>query len=471
MTFRSPSTLLGDYSADRRMILLCAMALFVGMGGAASAWCLLHLIGFVTNLLWFGRLSWNPAEITDALVGPAGLLIPVLGALIIGLMARFGSDKIRGHGIPEAMETILYGQSRLSPKVAILKPLSAAISIGSGGPFGAEGPIIMTGGAIGSIFAQCFHLSAAERKTLLVAGASAGMTAIFGTPLAAVLLAVEVLLFEWKPRSLLPVIAAVLVSLSWRAGWLGTAPLFPATGEIPASPWVLPGAVVLGLIIGLMASTLAALLYRIEDAFETLPLHWMWWPSVGAVFVGLGGVIDPRVLGAGYGNIADLLSGAPVASAVLLLLGLKAAVWLIALGSGTSGGVLAPMLIIGGALGWLGGLFLPGGESFWAMIGMAAIMSSGMRAPLTGILFAAGNHRALRCPVGDDCLRRGGLWADRVGQPQVDPDGKDRTPGPPPASGIRCGSSGCAPGRRSHEPAAGNSERRQNHRRDDLLFC
>ena len=163
MTFRSPATRLGDYSADRRMILLCAMALVVGTGGAAGAWCLLHLIGFVTNLLWFGRLSWEPADITDAAVGPAGLVIPVLGALVIGLMARFGSDKIRGHGIPEAMETILYGQSRLSPKVAILKPISAAISIGSGGPFGAEGPIIMTGGAIGSIFAQCFHLSAAER--------------------------------------------------------------------------------------------------------------------------------------------------------------------------------------------------------------------------------------------------------------------------------------------------------------------
>ncbi|TPE44587.1 chloride channel protein [Amaricoccus solimangrovi] len=389
MPFRSSSARLGDHSADRRVILLCAMALLVGTGGAAGAWILLHLIDLVTNLLWFGRLSSAPAEITDALLGPAGFAIPVLGALVIGLMARFGSDKIRGHGIPEAMEIILHGQSRLSPKVAVLKPLSAAISIGSGGPFGAEGPIIMTGGAIGSLFAQCFHLSAAERKTLLVAGAAAGMTAIFGTPLAAVLLAVEVLLFEWKPRSLLPVTAAVLVSLGWRAGWLGTAPLFPAAGVIPAGPWVMPGAAVLGLVIGLTASAMAALLYRIEDAFHRLPLHWMWWPAVGAVFVGLGGLLDPRVLGAGYGNITDLLSGAPAGSAVLALLALKAAIWLIALGSGTSGGVLAPMLIIGGALGWLGGPILPGDGDFWAMIGMAAIMSGGMRAPLTGVLFAA----------------------------------------------------------------------------------
>lgn len=287
------------------------------------------------------------------------------------------------------METILYGESRLSPKVAILKPLSSAISIGSGGPFGAEGPIIMTGGAIGSIIAQRFRLSAAERKTLLVAGAAAGMTAIFGTPLAAILLAVEVLLFEWKPRSLLPVITAVLVSLGWIGGWTNSAPLFTATGAGSDGLWNLAGAVGLGLAIGLLASASTALLYRIEDGFEKLPVHWMWWPAIGAVVVGVGGVIDPRVLGAGYGNIEELVSGTPVASTVFLLLILKALVWLVALGSGTSGGVLAPLLILGGALGWLGGLVLPGDETFWAMVGMAGIMSSGMRAPLTGTLFAA----------------------------------------------------------------------------------
>ena len=380
---------LGDYSADRRMVLLCLMSLPVGTAAAASAWLLLHLISFFTNLFWFGQLSWDAAEITDAAVGPVAILIPIAGALIIGIMARFGSKKIRGHGIPEAMETILYGESRLSPKVAVLKPLSSAISIGSGGPFGAEGPIIMTGGAVGSLFAQCFRMSAAERKTLLVAGAAAGMTAIFATPIAAILLAVELLLFEWKPRSLLPVISAVLIALGCRTAWLGSGPLFVAAAAVPRDMLAFPGAVALGLIIGLASSGSAAALYRIEDAFQKLPFHWMWFPALGGLVVGAGGVLDPRVLGAGYGNIADLLSGSPAATSVATLLTLKAVVWLVALGSGTSGGVLAPLLILGGSIGWLSGLVLPGSESFWALMGMAAVMSSGMRAPLTGILFAA----------------------------------------------------------------------------------
>jgi len=383
------STRLGDHSADRRMVLLCLMSLPVGVAAAASAWLLLHLIGFFTGLFWFGRLSWQAADITAATVGPMTILIPVTGALIIGIMARFGSEKIRGHGIPEAMETILYGESRLSPKVAILKPLSSAISIGSGGPFGAEGPIIMTGGAVGSLFAQCFRMSAAERKTLLVAGAAGGMTAIFATPIAAILLAVELLLFEWKPRSLLPVVAAVLVALGCRGAWLGAGPVFAATAAVPVDLLAVPGAVGLGLVVGLVASGMAVALYRIEGAFERLPVHWMWCPAIGALVVGIGGFLDPRVLGAGYGNIADLLSGSPAVTAVVVLLAMKALVWLVALASGTSGGVLAPLLIIGGAIGWLGGLLLPGDADFWALMGMAAVMSSGMRAPLTGILFAA----------------------------------------------------------------------------------
>src|SRR4051794_568763 len=209
------------------MLLLSAMALVVGTGGAASAWVLIHLIALVTNLAWHGRVSAAPALILDAATGPKVVLIPVIGSLVVGLMARFGSDKIRGHGIPEAIEAILYGESRLSPKVAVLKPISSAISIGSGGPFGAEGPIIMTGGAVGSLLAQQVHLSAAERKALLVSGAAAGMTAIFGTPVAAVLLAVEVLLFEWKPRSLVPVVVAVLTALAFRPFLIGTGAMFP----------------------------------------------------------------------------------------------------------------------------------------------------------------------------------------------------------------------------------------------------
>ena len=385
-TTRNPR--LADYSADYRMLLLAAMAIVAGTGGAFSAWALLKLIAFATNVLWYGSFSFAPAVIAER--GPLlVLLIPIVGGLVVGLMARFGSDKIRGHGIPEAIETILFGDSKLSLKVAILKPISSAVSIGSGGPFGAEGPIIMTGGAIGSLFAQLFRLSAAERKTLLVAGATAGMTGIFGTPFAAIMLAVELLLFEWKPRSFVPVVTAVLVAIAWRPLLVGSGPLFPFAAATPAGIEPVAISAGLGLATGLLAALLSFALYRIEDGFHALPIHWMWWPAIGAIVVGIGGLFDVRVLGAGYGSIQDLLDGNLVVKAVLLLLIVKAVVWLVALGSGTSGGILAPLLILGGCTGFLIGQYLPGDAGFWAMIGMAGIMSGVMRAPMTGALFAA----------------------------------------------------------------------------------
>jgi H+/Cl- antiporter ClcA len=379
---------LADYSADYRMLILAAMAVVAGTGGAFSAWALLKLIAIATNAFWYGDLSFAPAAIFER-ASLLVLVVPVLGGLIIGLMARFGSDKIRGHGIPEAIETILFGDSKLSFKVAILKPLSSAVSIGSGGPFGAEGPIIMTGGAIGSLFAQLFQLSAAERKTLLVAGATAGMTGIFGTPLASIMLAVELLLFEWKPRSFVPVVTAVLVSLAWHPLLVGSGPMFPFPAATPAGIEPVAISAALGLVTGLLAAFLSFLLYRIEDGFHALPVHWMWWPAIGAVVVGIGGLFDIRVLGAGYSSIQALLDGDLLVRAVLLLLIVKAVVWLVALGSGTSGGILAPLLILGGCAGFILGQYLPGDPGFWAMIGMAGIMSGVMRAPMTGALFAA----------------------------------------------------------------------------------
>ncbi|MGN6057906.1 MAG: chloride channel protein [Sphingomicrobium sp.] len=379
---------LADYTADYRMLVLAAMATVAGTGGAFSAWALLKLIAFATNVFWYGHFSFAAAKMADrgALLV---LLVPVIGGLIVGLMAKFGSDKIRGHGIPEAIETILFGDSKLSLKVALLKPLSSAVSIGSGGPFGAEGPIIMTGGAIGSLFAQLFRLSAAERKTLLVAGATAGMTGIFGTPFASIMLAVELLLFEWKPRSFVPVVTAVLVAMAWRPLLVGSGPLFPFAAPTPAGIEPVAISAGLGLVTGLLAALLSFALYRIEDGFHRLPIHWMWWPAIGAVVVGIGGLFDLRVLGAGYGSIQDLLNGSLLVKAVLLLLVAKAIVWLVALGSGTSGGILAPLLILGGCTGFLIGQYLPGDAGFWAMIGMAGIMSGVMRAPMTGALFAA----------------------------------------------------------------------------------
>ena len=384
----TPHDSLSDFTTDVRVLLLSAMAVVIGLMSACVAWVLLWLIAVITNLSFFHRFSTAAVTPQDALDGPWIILVPVIGALIIGLMARYGSPKIRGHGIPEALEAILIGRSRMEPKVALLKPISSAISIGTGGPFGAEGPIIMTGGALGSLFAQMFHLSAAERKTLLVAGAAGGMAAIFATPVAAVLLAVELLLFEWKPRSFIPVAVSALVASCLRVPLLGAGPIF-ATVPHGAIGWnEMLIALGVGVAAGLFSGLLTTLVYAVEDLFERIPLHWMWWPAIGALFVGLGGYLDPRVLGVGYGLIHSLLQGNLLGMAALGLLVGKALVWTIALGSGTSGGVLAPLLIMGGALGALLSHWLPVGDAgLWAMVGMAAIMGGTMRSPFTGMVF------------------------------------------------------------------------------------
>lgn len=379
---------LADHTVTKRVIILALMSTLIGTGGAIGAIVLLRLIALMTNLFWYQQFSF--AE--QSMPGDAGTLhtlaAPVLGSLIIGMMARFGSEKIRGHGIPEAIEAILYSESRMSPKVALLKPLSSAVSIGSGGPFGAEGPIIMTGGAIGSLFAQLFHLSAAERKTLLVAGAAAGMTAIFNAPIAAVLLALEVLLFEWKPRSLIPVVTATVVAWCWRNALLGATAIFPFSLTTPLQPGHIIAAVALGVVTGVMAVMLSKSLYRIEELFHQLPVHWMWWPALGSLIVGAGALIEPRVLGAGYASIQSLLDGSLAFRVICSLLLVKSLVWLVSLGSGTSGGVVAPLLIIGGATGAILAHWLPGYGGMLVMAGMAGTLSGAMRAPLTGTLFA-----------------------------------------------------------------------------------
>ena len=380
---------LADFSTDRRVLLLSAMAAVLGVVSSLLAYALLWLIAVVTNLAFYQRFSALPAVPQGHQLGYWVIAVPVVGALIIGLMARFGSEKIRGHGIPEALEAILLGRSRIALKVAILKPISSAISIGTGGPFGAEGPIIMTGGAFGSLFAQRFHLSAGERKTLLVAGAAAGMAAVFATPVAAVLLAVELLLFEWKPRSFIPVAVAALVASVLRVPLLGAGPIFPVAVHAPPTGEQLAFAVGVGVLAGFGSGLLTLLVYACEDLFQKLPLHWMWWPAIGAVFVGVGGIIEPRVLGVGYDTIHSLLRGEMIGGVVAGLLIAKAVIWAIALGSGTSGGVLAPLLIMGGALGAFAAHWIPGRDAgLWATVGMAAMMGGTMRSPLTAMVFA-----------------------------------------------------------------------------------
>jgi chloride channel protein, CIC family len=385
---KTSETMLGDFRTDARMLLLVGFALPLGALSALVAKALLWLIAVITNAVFFQRFSSGFETLQHHHLGAWVIAAPVLGALIIGLMARYGSEKIRGHGIPEAIEAILLGGSLIQPKVAILKPISSAISIGTGGPFGAEGPIIMTGGAVGSILAQLFHLSAAERKTLLVAGAAGGMSAVFAAPIAATLLAVELLLFEWRPRSFIPVVASAVTAYLCRIPLIGAAPIFPITVHTHLGLLPILAACGIGIAAGFGSGLLTAIVYFFEDAFARIPIHWMWWPAIGAFFVGLGGWIDPRVLGVGYELIHGLLRGEIIGAAVLGLMIGKALVWALALGSGTSGGVLAPLLIIGGALGGVIGQWLPScGAGLGAMIGMAAMMGGTMRSPLTGMFF------------------------------------------------------------------------------------
>ena len=370
--------------------MLAGIALLIGAVSTGAAFVLVNLIRFFTNLFFFQTLSFAERSPAHHALGAWVIVVPVIGGLIVGLMARYGSDKIRGHGIPEAIEAVLFGKSKMSPKVAVLKPLSSGIVIGSGGPFGAEGPIIMTGGSIASLLAQYLHLTAAERKTLLVAGACAGMTAIFGTPVAAVLLAVELLLFELRPRSLLPVALACGVAGFLRPFLFEAGPLFPLQ-TAPVTTVALGSCVFAGLLCGILGAGLTLALYRTEDAFSRLKLHWMWWPAIGGLVVGIGGYFEPRALGVGYDVIGDLLNNRLAIEVVVALLTVKALIWIAALGSGTSGGVLAPLLMLGAGLGVILGPLLPGGSpALWALVCMAGVLGSVLGAPLTAVVFAFG---------------------------------------------------------------------------------
>jgi len=381
---------LGDFTTTARLLPISGLAAVIGIGAAYVAAGLLKLIGLFTNLFFFQRVDTALISPAGHHLGPFVILVPVAGALVIGLMARYGSERIRGHGIPEAIEAILINGSRIEPKVALLKPISAAISIGSGGPFGAEGPIIMTGGALGSLIAQFFHLTSAERKTLLVAGAAAGMSATFAAPLASVMLAVELLLFEWKPRSVIPVALASITAAAMRRQILGLGPIFPVP---PHAAYIgvagLLGCVVVGILAGGLSTLLTGAVYASEDAFLRLPIHWMWWPALGGLAIGIGGFFFPQALGVGYDVIAGLLQGDLPLRIIGGVLVVKSAIWAFSLGSGTSGGVLAPLLMIGGALGGLEARFLPiEGAGFWPLISMGAILGGTMRSPLTGVIFA-----------------------------------------------------------------------------------
>ncbi len=387
-----------------RVFLLSGLAVVTAVLAAFAARLLIALIGLITNIAFYGRVS-------DAFTSPAGnrlgavvIIIPVIGGLIVGLMARYGSPAIRGHGIPEAMEQVLLNGSRIPPRVTFLKPLSAAIAIGTGGPFGAEGPIIATGGALGSVVGQLLRTTADERKILLAAGAAAGMAATFGTPVSAVLLAVELLLFEYRARSLIPVSLAAAAATAVRMALMGTGPIFPMPIVGAPTASALASYVVLGALIGFMAVWITRALYAMEDRFEHLPIHWMWWPAIGAVAVGVVGWIAPATLGVGYGNIEETLAGTLTGRALLLLVIFKFISWVVSLASGTSGGTLAPLFTIGGGLGALLGTMAariaPGlhiDPRIAALVGMAAIFAGASHALLASVVFA---FETTRQPMG-----------------------------------------------------------------------
>jgi H+/Cl- antiporter ClcA len=389
---------------DRRVVVMSGLAVLVAFVASSIAAGLTRLIGLITNLAFYGRASTAFVSPAGAHLGAMVVVVPVVGGIVVGLMARYGSRAIRGHGIPEAMERVLFDQSRIPARLIVLKPLSAAVAIGTGGPFGAEGPIIATGGALGSLLGQVVSVTADERKTLLAAGAAAGMAATFGTPVAAVLLAIELLLFEYRPRSLIPVAMAAVTATGMRIAAVGSDPVFPMPALLQPTGGALSAYVVLGGVIGIVSVFVIRAVYAVEDAFEHLPIHWMWWPALGGVAVGVVGYFAPRTLGVGYDNIAGTLDGSIAGRAALIFCVLKFISWCISLGSGTSGGTLAPLFTIGGTLGSAMGAAcvalapqLGVDVRVAALVGMAAMFAGASRALLASVVFA---FETTRQPMG-----------------------------------------------------------------------
>ncbi len=380
--------------AEFRMLLMSLMAAAIGIASGFVALLLYRLIGFFTNLAFFQRLGFTLADPWRSHLGPWVIVVPIIGGLVVGIMAKYGSAKIKGHGIPEAMEAVLINHSRIEPKVALLKPLSAAIAIGTGGPFGAEGPIIQTGGAIGSVVGQVLRTTAAERKVLLACGAGAGMSATFNTPIAGVIRAIELLLFEFRARSFIPLVIASTLATTVHFALMGRGPMFSVGVMDFQIPRALPEYLVLGVLCGLAAVVFTKGLYWFEDQFERLPVSDIWWPAIGAAALGIIGFFLPRVFGVGYDTISDILSSRLSVDLLLLIMVFKSLALMISLGSGTSGGLLAPMFMASAAMGgafatglnhWFGLHLMPGA---FALVAMGAVFGAASRAAFTFIIFA-----------------------------------------------------------------------------------
>ena len=387
--------LMDSQTGDFRILMVSILSALIGLLAGVIAYILYSLIAVITNLVYYHELSLKLPTITSNSLGWLVIIVPAIGGLIVGIMAKYGTEKIKGHGIPEAMEAVLINKSRIEPNVAILKPLSAAIAIGTGGPFGAEGPIIQTGGAIGSLIGQLIHTTASERKVLLACGAAAGMAATFNTPVAAVVLIIELLLFEYKARSFIPLVISSVLATVVHVALIGAGPLFSVQPIEFGMPFALPYYLVLGVLCGLMGMVFSNSLYWVEDQFNRLPIDKLWWPAIGALFLGVIGFFVPRVLGVGYGTITDILNARLALSTLLLIMFFKALALVISLGSGTSGGLLAPMFMsgaaMGGAFAMIVNQIIPGAHlspAACAVVAMAAVFGSSARATFAMIIFA-----------------------------------------------------------------------------------
>jgi H+/Cl- antiporter ClcA len=382
-------------NGDFRTLNVSILAALIGIVSGFVAYGLYSLIAILSNLIFFQRFSLLLPNLETHRLGLLVILVPSVGGLMVGLIAKYGTEKIRGHGIPEAMEAVIANRSRISPRVAIFKPISAAIAIGTGGPFGAEGPIIQTGGAIGSLVGQALHTTAAERKVLLACGAAAGMAATFSTPIAAVILAIELLLFEFKSRSFIPLVIASTLATTVHFGLMGRGPMFVVKPVDFGIPNGLPFYVILGLICGLAAVAFSNALYWVEDQFDRLPIDRMWWPALSGLILGVIGYFVPSVLGVGYSTITNILNGSLPLILLLSILIFKSLALVVTLGSGTSGGLLAPMFMAGAALGgafaMIVNLIFPWAHlspAAYALVAMAAIFGAASRATFTFIIFA-----------------------------------------------------------------------------------
>src|SRR5215469_17033285 len=381
---------------EPEVVKISGYALLIGLIGGLVAEGLLQLIYFFTNLFFFGKFSFAITSPAHNQLGLWVILIPPVGGLIVGLMVHFWEPTLKGHGIPEAMEAVLFSHSRMRLRVAFLKPLATALAIGTGGPFGAEGPIIQTGAAFGSLFGQAVHLTPYYRRVLLASGAAAGMAATFSAPLAGILVAVELLLFELRARSFIPVALASVVATGVRVHFAGWQPLFPmpeykitGTSEL----WLFA---VLGILMGVVGLIMIRVLSWLEDFFDHLPIPYaaIWSPVIGAVILGIIGYFCPQVLGTSYDTIRDMLNDRLTTSNLAGISFAKFWALVISLGSGTTGGVFAPSLVVGGGRGASFAILfrhiaphLVSDPAFYALAAMGAVFGGIARAPLTSIVF------------------------------------------------------------------------------------